>query len=101
MVLYFWLNSVSSLIYEGLKLSCVKCKIYYVTVPCAWYHVMNCGSGREDFFRSRRDHEVYVQVLGETTGVWNIKVSWYSLMSSRYILLAHTSAGNLCRCCVT
>jgi putative transposase len=58
---------------------------------------MNRGRRRENIFLNSADYEAFTQVLQETDGRWNIKISAYCLMPN-HPLLVQTPVGNLSRC---
>jgi len=38
----------------------------------AWYHVMNRGRRREDFFKEKRDYETFIDFLKELADGYNV-----------------------------
>ena len=69
-----------------------------IEYPGAWYHIMNRGRRRENIFTTSTDYHLFVDVMKETSEMFNLKVSAYCLMSNHYHLLVHTPDGNLSRC---
>ncbi|NOY52707.1 MAG: transposase [Deltaproteobacteria bacterium] len=69
-----------------------------VEYPGAWYHVMNRGRRREKVFLSDSDYLGFLEILRDTSKMWNLKVSAYCLMPNHYHLLVQTPDGNLARC---
>ena len=69
-----------------------------VEIPDAWYHIMNRGRRGEAVFIDKEDYQAFIQVLIESTDMWNLRVSAYCLMSNHYHLLVQTPAANISRC---
>jgi len=63
----------------------------------AIYHVMNRGLARQDIFLYREDDEHFLEVLGEASRIWKIKLYAYALMGNHYHLCIQTPGGNLSR----
>ena len=68
-----------------------------IEYPGAWYHVMNRGRRSEQIFHDRKDYQAFVQLLRDTSEMWNLRVSAYCLMPNHYHLLAQTPDGNISR----
>ena len=68
-----------------------------IEYPGAYYHVMNRGRGRRTVFPDRADYERFMALLGETCGMWGLRVHAYSLLPNHYHLLLSTPHGNLSR----
>ena len=68
-----------------------------IQYPGAWYHVMNRGSG-EPIFMEKADYHGFIELLKETTGMWNMRVGAYCLMGNHYHLLVRTPDANLSGC---
>ncbi len=66
-----------------------------IEYPGAWYHVMNRGAARQRVFHSGRDHESFLNLLGEISQIYFIEIHAYSLMGNHYHLLIHTPRGGL------
>jgi putative transposase len=64
----------------------------------AWYHVMNRGRRAEKIFTEKKDYELFLELLKESSELFNIKVAAYCMMPNHYHLLLHTPDGNLSRC---
>ncbi len=60
--------------------------------------MMNRGRRREAIFAAEGDYHLFLELLQETTKMWNMQVSAYCLMSNHYHLLVQTPEGNLSRC---
>ena len=69
-----------------------------IEYPGAWYHVMNRGRRHCDVFEEEEDFHLFLDILKNTSKMWNLKVSAYCLMSNHYHLLVQTPDGNLSRC---
>lgn len=63
----------------------------------AWYHVMNRGRRSERIFHGRKDYQAFVQLLGDTSEMWNLRVSAYCLMPNHYHLLVQMPVANISR----
>ena len=63
----------------------------------AWYHVMNRGGARQKIFCSEQDHQIFLDLLGESVYLWGIRVHAFSLLPNHYHLLVETPYGNLPR----
>jgi REP element-mobilizing transposase RayT len=68
-----------------------------IEYPNAWYHVMNRGRRGEDIFSDSEDFRIFIELLKESAGHWNVKISAYCLLSNHYHLLIQTPLGNLSR----
>jgi putative transposase len=68
-----------------------------IQYPKAWYHIMNCGRRFEKIFNDNEDYQLFVDLLKETSGMWNIRVAAYCLMPNQYNLLVQTPDANIAR----
>ena len=68
-----------------------------IEYPGAWYHVMNRGRRGEDIFADKEDRLIFIELLKEARGMWNLQVASYCLMRNHYHLLLQTPDGNLSR----
>jgi REP element-mobilizing transposase RayT len=68
-----------------------------IEYPGAWYHVMNRGRRGEEIFTEKNDYRLFLEVVQESTDLFNIKIAAYCLMPTHYHLLLHTPDGNLSR----
>ena len=62
-----------------------------IEYPDAWYHVMNRGRRLESIFSDEEDYKLFIELLQETSEMWNIRIAAYCLMPTR--LLASLMAG--------
>ena len=69
-----------------------------IEYPNAWHHVMNRARRGESLYTSKDDYRHFVDLLQETTDMFNIYVAAYCLMSTHYHLLVQTPNANLARC---
>jgi putative transposase len=69
-----------------------------IEYPDAWYHVMNRGRRSEKIFLDKNDYQAFIQVLIESTEMWNLRISAYCLMPNHYHLLVQTPDANIARC---
>jgi len=61
----------------------------------ALYHVLSRGNGRQDIFLSDDDRHLFLALLEELSGRFNVEVYAYVLMSNHYHLLLKTIDANL------
>ncbi len=64
----------------------------------AWYHVMNRGRRGETIFVDDDDYKLFLKVMEEAVGLWNVHICGYCLMPNHYHLLLQTPDANLSRC---
>jgi len=69
-----------------------------IEYPGAWYHVMNRGRRGETTFDDGHDYQVFVELLKESSEMWNIRVAAYCLMANHYHILVQTPDANIARC---
>jgi len=69
-----------------------------ILYPGAWYHVMNRGRCRETVFHTESDFLFFLDLLEETTELWELSVSGFCLIPNHYHLLAETPVANLPQC---
>ena len=53
-----------------------------IAYPDAWYHVMNRGRRSESIFSDNQDYEYFIDLLIETSELWNVHVAAYCLMEN-------------------
>jgi len=68
-----------------------------IEYPGAWYHVMNRGRRAEKVFHDRNDYQAFVDLLEESSEMWNIRVAAYCLMTNHYHILVQTPDANISR----
>ena len=68
-----------------------------IEYPNAWYHVMNRARLGQDLFTDKDDRLYFIDLLQETAGMFNIRVTAYCLMLTHYHLLVKTPDANLSR----
>ena len=68
-----------------------------IEYPDAWYHVMNRGRRAENIFLDKRDYEAFLELLIESSEIWNVRVSAYCLLPTHYHVLLQTPDSNLSR----
>jgi len=69
-----------------------------IEYPGAWYHVMNRGRRSESIFSDKYDYSAFIDLLIETSEMWNVNVAAYCLMTNHYHILLQTPEGNISRC---
>lgn len=69
-----------------------------IDYPNAWHHVMNRARRGHELFQDNDDFFCFLDVLKDTTEMFNINISAYCLMSSHYHFLLQTPDANLSRC---
>lgn len=68
-----------------------------IEYPGAYYHVMNRGDARNSIFLVKDDYGMFLDLLEESSKLFNAKILSYCLMTNHYHLLVHTPRGNLSR----
>jgi len=69
-----------------------------IDYPNAWHHVMNRARRGQDLFIDKADYQQFIDLLQETTDLFNVNVVAYCLMPTHYHLLLQTPDANLSRC---
>ena len=64
----------------------------------AWYHIMNRGRRGEQIFATKGDYFRFIDLLEDTSEMWNLRVAAYCLMPNHYHLLVQTPNANISRC---
>ena len=64
----------------------------------AWYHIMNRGRRSELIFIHERDYSGFIELLKDTSEMWNLRITAYCLMPSHYHILVQTPDANISRC---
>lgn len=61
----------------------------------AWYHVMNRGINRMKIYLNDEHKKMFLELLAEIVGLFQIKIHSYCLMDNHYHLLIETPHANL------
>ena len=69
-----------------------------IAYPGAWYHVMNRGRRSESIFSDTQDYDYFIDLLIETSELWNVHIAAYCLMNNHYHIRLQTPVGNISRC---
>jgi len=64
----------------------------------AWYHILNRGRRGEPIFAGNHDYFGFIDLLKDTSELWNLRVAAYCLMPNHYHLLVQTPDANISRC---
>ena len=68
-----------------------------IHVADGWYHVMSRGLEKRVVFEDARDHEHFLELLGEMVARYGVRLHAYVLMHNHYHLLLQTPHANLSR----
>lgn len=68
-----------------------------IAYPDAWYHVMNRGRRAENIFLDKRDYNTFLELLIESSEIWNVRIGAYCLLPTHYHVLLKTPDANLSR----
>ncbi len=52
----------------------------------AWYNVMNRSGRSEKIFRDKKDYDRFVELVKESSDMWNVRIAAYCLMPNDYHL---------------
>jgi REP element-mobilizing transposase RayT len=67
-----------------------------VNIVDGWYHVMHRGIERRRIFDDARDHETFLDLLGETSERYRIRMHHaYCLLGNHYHAIVQTPDANL------
>jgi REP element-mobilizing transposase RayT len=69
-----------------------------IEYPDAWYHILSRARQGQEAFLAQEDHNSFIDLLIDTSEMFNMKVAAYCLMNSHYHLLIQTPDANLSRC---
>ena len=68
-----------------------------IECPSAWYHIMNRGRRAENVFLDKEDYEWFLELLKDSSEMWNVRTAACCLMPNHYHLLIQTPDANLSR----
>lgn len=68
-----------------------------IEFPNAWYYVTNRGRHGDLVFADKYDYQIFVDLLEESSSLWNIGISAYCLVPNQYHMLVQTPEANLSR----
>jgi putative transposase len=68
-----------------------------IEYPGGRYNVMNRGRGAEKIFHDKHDYQAFVELLEESSDMWNIRVAAYCLMTNHYHMLMQALDANISR----
>ena len=66
-----------------------------IIVPNTFYHVLNRGNERRDIFRDSREYEKCLELMGNLSERYGLKLWSYVLLPNHYHFLVKTSEANL------
>ncbi len=69
-----------------------------IQYPGAWYHVMNRARHGQDLFPDKAGRGTFLDLLKETSVMFNLKAAAFCLMPTHYHILVQTPDANLARC---
>jgi putative transposase len=69
-----------------------------IQYPGAWYHVLNRGRRKETVFATDHDYMAFVEILADSSALWDVRIAAFCLMPNHYHLLLQTPLANLSRC---
>src|SRR4030095_735889 len=68
-----------------------------IDLPGGWYHVTARGNERRPLYRSDRDRNRFLELLGEFSELFAVQIHGFVLMSNHYHLLLEARSGGLSR----
>jgi REP element-mobilizing transposase RayT len=68
-----------------------------IEYPGAFYHVISRGNAGDAIFKTRRDHEKFIEYMDRAVENFGIRIHTYCLMTNHYHLLIETPEANLSR----
>ena len=68
-----------------------------IEFPGAYYHIMNRGLAYQPVFTEQEDYKLFLKLLAECHGMWDMRVLAYCLLGNHYHLLIQTPGANLSR----
>lgn len=69
-----------------------------IEYPGAWYLVLNHGRKTAKVFDKSSDYQEFIDLLRESSALWNVGITAYCLVPDQYHLLLKTPEPNLSRC---
>jgi putative transposase len=69
-----------------------------IEYPDAWYHVMSHARQGQGAFPDKEDCYSFIDLLQDTSEMFNMRVASYCIMKTHYHLLVQTPDANLSRC---
>jgi putative transposase len=63
----------------------------------AWYHVMNRGASRQRIFIDEDDRKDFLNLLGEISDIFTVRIHAYCLLDNHYHLIIDTPQANISR----
>ena len=68
-----------------------------IQYPEALYHVMNRGASRQRIFIDENDRKDFLNILGEISDMFTVRIHAYCLLDNHYHLIIDTPEGNISR----
>ena len=69
-----------------------------IEYPDAWYHVMSRARAGHEAFPAKEDYYNFIDLLKDTSDMFNMRIAAYCLITTHYHLLIQTPDANLSRC---
>jgi REP element-mobilizing transposase RayT len=69
-----------------------------IDYPNAWHHVMNRARRRTDLFVDKADYQQFIDLLQESSDLFNVNVAAFCLMPTHYHLMLQAPDATLSRC---
>ena len=66
-----------------------------IQYPGAVYHVTSRGNERREIFKADKDRKTFLEILGQSLKIYNVRLYSYVLMNNHFHLLIETPLGNL------
>jgi len=66
-----------------------------IQYPGAVYHITCRGNERKNIFTNYSDRKTFLDILGQSAKIYNVKLFCYVLMDNHFHLLAETPLGNI------
>ena len=58
-----------------------------IKYPNAWYHILNRGRRKEPIFIDKKDYYRFIDLLKDTSDLWNLRIAAYCLMPNHVHLV--------------